>query len=87
MAKKNPHAVALGRLGARKGGIARARKLSPERRLAGEEACYAAAGLFVGQALAVDCNKRTCGVGHDGLPLLPQSHATCSIAPNCSREA
>lgn len=30
--KKNPHAVALGRRGARKGGLARAAKLSPERR-------------------------------------------------------
>jgi hypothetical protein len=30
--KKNPAAVALGKLGASKGGIARAKKLSPERR-------------------------------------------------------
>jgi hypothetical protein len=30
--KKNPHAVALGRRGAKKGGLARAEKLSPERR-------------------------------------------------------
>jgi hypothetical protein len=30
--KKNPAAVALGRLGGKKGGIARAKKLSPERR-------------------------------------------------------
>jgi hypothetical protein len=29
---KNPHAVALGRLGAQKGGIARAAKLTPEQR-------------------------------------------------------
>ena len=29
---KNPAAVALGRLGGRKGGLARAKKLSPERR-------------------------------------------------------
>ena len=29
---KNPHAVALGKLGAKKGGVARAKKLSPERR-------------------------------------------------------
>jgi hypothetical protein len=29
---KNPHAVALARLGAKKGGEARARKLSPRRR-------------------------------------------------------
>lgn len=32
MAKKNPHAVALGRRGARKGGLARAQKLDPTRR-------------------------------------------------------
>ena len=30
--EKNPHAVALGRLGGLKGGIARAEKLSPEKR-------------------------------------------------------
>ena len=30
--KKNPHAVALSRLGARKGGLARAAKLSAEER-------------------------------------------------------
>jgi hypothetical protein len=30
--KKNPHAVALGRLGGRKGGKARAQKLSAEKR-------------------------------------------------------
>jgi len=30
--KKNPHAVALSRLGAKKGGEARAATLSPERR-------------------------------------------------------
>lgn len=30
--EKNPHAVALGRLGGQKGGIARAQKLSPEQR-------------------------------------------------------
>ena len=30
--KKNPHAVALSRLGARKGGLARAAKLSPQER-------------------------------------------------------
>jgi len=30
--KKNPHAVALGRLGGKKGGPARAEKLSAERR-------------------------------------------------------
>jgi hypothetical protein len=30
--KKNPHAVALGKLGAAKGGKARAQKLTPERR-------------------------------------------------------
>ena len=30
--KKNPHAVALGRKGAKKGGLARAKALSPERR-------------------------------------------------------
>jgi hypothetical protein len=30
--KKNPHAVALGRLGGKKGGPARAAKLSPEAR-------------------------------------------------------
>jgi general stress protein YciG len=30
MAKKNPHAVALGRLGGRKGGRARADNLTPE---------------------------------------------------------
>lgn len=29
---KNPHAVALGRLGGMKGGIARAKKLTPEQR-------------------------------------------------------
>jgi hypothetical protein len=29
---KNPHAVALGRLGGQKGGAARAKKLTPERR-------------------------------------------------------
>ncbi len=29
---KNPHAVALGRLGGKKGGKARAKKLSPKRR-------------------------------------------------------
>ena len=32
--KKNPAAVALGRLGASKGGVARAKKLSKERRVA-----------------------------------------------------
>jgi hypothetical protein len=31
-AKKNPHAVALGRMGGLKGGVARAQKLTPERR-------------------------------------------------------
>lgn len=30
--KKNVHAVALGRLGGKRGGAARARKLTPERR-------------------------------------------------------
>lgn len=30
--KKNPHAVALGKLGGAKGGRARAKKLSPKRR-------------------------------------------------------
>jgi hypothetical protein len=30
--RKNPHAVALSRLGARKGGLARAAKLSPRKR-------------------------------------------------------
>ncbi len=30
--EKNPHAVALGRLGGKKGGVARAKKLTPERR-------------------------------------------------------
>ena len=30
--KKNPHAVALGRRGAKKGGLARAASLSPEER-------------------------------------------------------
>jgi len=30
--EKNPHAVALGRLGGKKGGIARAKKLTPEQR-------------------------------------------------------
>lgn len=30
--EKNPHAVALGRLGGKKGGLARAQKLTPERR-------------------------------------------------------
>lgn len=30
--RKNPHAVALGRRGARKGGHARAAKLTPDRR-------------------------------------------------------
>jgi len=30
--EKNPHAVALGRLGGKKGGVARARKLTPEQR-------------------------------------------------------
>ena len=30
--RKNPHAVALARLGARKGGLARAARLSPEER-------------------------------------------------------
>jgi hypothetical protein len=30
--QKNPHAVALGSLGGRKGGLARAAKLTPERR-------------------------------------------------------
>jgi hypothetical protein len=34
MAKKNPAAVALGRLGGLKGGKARAKKLSPEERSA-----------------------------------------------------
>ena len=29
---KNPHAVALGRIGGKKGGVARANKLSPEQR-------------------------------------------------------
>jgi hypothetical protein len=29
---KNPHAVALGRMGGQKGGIARAKKLSPRKR-------------------------------------------------------
>jgi len=29
---KNPHAVALGRLGGKKGGLARAAKLTPEQR-------------------------------------------------------
>jgi hypothetical protein len=29
---KNPHAVALGRIGGKKGGVARAKKLSPEQR-------------------------------------------------------
>jgi hypothetical protein len=29
---KNPHAVALGRIGGRKGGVARAKKLSPDQR-------------------------------------------------------
>lgn len=29
---KNPHAVALGRLGGKKGGLARAKKLTPEQR-------------------------------------------------------
>lgn len=33
-ASKNEHAVALGRLGGKKGGTARARELSPERRSA-----------------------------------------------------
>ncbi|MDR7497925.1 MAG: hypothetical protein QN174_13325 [Armatimonadota bacterium] len=32
--EKNPHAVALAKLGAKKGGEARARKLSPRRRRA-----------------------------------------------------
>lgn len=31
-ARKNPHAVALGRLGGKKGGPARAQKLTPEQR-------------------------------------------------------
>lgn len=31
--EKNPHAVALGKLGGRKGGPARKAKLSPERRV------------------------------------------------------
>lgn len=30
--KKNPHAVALSKLGARKGGLARAAKMTPEER-------------------------------------------------------
>jgi len=30
--EKNPHAVALGQLGGKKGGVARAKKLTPERR-------------------------------------------------------
>ena len=30
--RKNPHAVALSRLGARKGGLARAAKLTPQER-------------------------------------------------------
>jgi hypothetical protein len=30
--EKNPNAVALGRLGGKKGGVARAKKLTPERR-------------------------------------------------------
>jgi len=30
--KKNPHAVALGKRGAKKGGLARAASLSPERK-------------------------------------------------------
>jgi len=34
MSKKNPHAVALGRMGGSKGGKARAAKLSPEERSA-----------------------------------------------------
>ncbi|GMV50454.1 MAG: hypothetical protein AMXMBFR67_19970 [Nitrospira sp.] len=29
---KNPHAVALGKLGAKKGGLARAQRLTPEQR-------------------------------------------------------
>lgn len=29
---KNPHAVALGRIGGKKGGVARAKKLSPDQR-------------------------------------------------------
>ena len=33
-ADKNPHAVALGRMGGKKGGVARAQKLSPKRRSA-----------------------------------------------------
>ena len=32
MTRKNPHAVALGRKGGKKGGLARAAALSPERR-------------------------------------------------------
>jgi hypothetical protein len=32
--KKNPHAVALGKLGGKKGGDARAKKLTPEQRKA-----------------------------------------------------
>lgn len=31
---KNPHAVALGKLGAKKGGLARAQRLTPEQRQA-----------------------------------------------------
>jgi len=34
MSKKNPHAVALGRMGGSKGGKTRAAKLSPEERSA-----------------------------------------------------
>jgi hypothetical protein len=32
--KKNPHAVALGRVGGKKGGVARAAKLTPDERKA-----------------------------------------------------
>src|SRR5260370_14850593 len=44
---KNPHAVALGRLGGAKGGLARSRNLTPERRR--EIACPAAAARWSGR--------------------------------------
>jgi hypothetical protein len=41
---KNPHAVALGKLGGRKGGLATARKLSPEQRSANAQKAGEASG-------------------------------------------
>jgi hypothetical protein len=45
MAKKNPHAVALGRLGGKKGGPARAAKLTPEQRTKSARKAGKASGI------------------------------------------